>query len=43
MLFQWVIQLWILYGVLAYEHTQVCILKVWVLVVVKILENTLSL
>lgn len=38
-----VAQLCIQYSVLAYEHTQVCILKVWVLVVVRILENTLSL
>lgn len=42
-LYPWVIQLCIQYSVLAYEHTQVCILKEWVLVVVRILENTLSL
>lgn len=38
-----VVHLCIQSGVLAYEHTQVCILNVWVLVVVRILENTLSL
>lgn len=43
LLYPWVVQLCIQYGVLACEHTQVRILKVWVLVVVRILENTLSL